>query len=58
VFWLAMQSWLVLEALEVPRSREDPVRADVGEPDSACSLADRSSSHPTSSRASVAFDRV
>jgi hypothetical protein len=24
VFWLAMQSWLVLEALEVPRSREDP----------------------------------
>jgi hypothetical protein len=58
VFWLGMQSWLVLEALEVPPSREDPGACRCREPDSACSLASCSSSHPTSSRGSVAFDRA
>ena len=58
VSWLAMQSWLVLEALEAPPSVKTRMRAVVGEPDSACSLASRPSSHPTSSRASVAFDRA
>jgi hypothetical protein len=58
VFWLAMQSWLVLEALEEPPSVKTRMCAVVGELNSACSLASRSSSYPTSSRANVAFDRA
>ena len=55
---LASASPDLLEALEEPPSVKTRMCAVVGELNSACSLASRSSSYPTSSRANVAFDRA